>query len=255
MHRCNVISGCVCMWLPLLWFVIGKFNGVEVNPTTLIVEELQRQYASDDVNFQILDVSIDGVDLFHQNLTKSNENVCNYYIHLGVSGSATCFNLETCAYNCNDFRVPDESGNQPSKVCISEDRELNSTLFTNLDLNAMKTSLQRTLSGEMGSPQQTDSADADITADNNNSSNNNTMDGGQGQTDQTDVCISTDPGRFLCNYVYYQTLSHCLKHKAAGDKSTGVFVHVPPVEVLPLKRQVDFVLRLLQWVRNTHAQL
>jgi len=212
------------------------------------VEELKTQHSCDDTTYQILDVSIDGVDAFYQNLEK--DNVCNYFIHLGVSGAATCFNLETCGYNCDDFRVPDESGNQPCKECIVVERELNSSLSTSLNLADMKRKLAKAVDAG--------------TAAGATTGTGNTMDGGQGQTDHTDVCISTDPGRFLCNHVYYRSLSHCLALQNTGtsvgdsdattgglrSRSTALFVHVPPVEVIPLKTQLDFVLRLLQWVKD-----
>jgi pyrrolidone-carboxylate peptidase len=218
---------------------VGKFNGVEINPTTLIVNELKTDPDADTLNttFQILDVSIDGVDSFHKSL--KNADVCNFFIHLGVSGSATCFNLETCGYNCNNFRVPDESGNQPCNECIVGERELNSSLSTALDLTCMKAKLQRL-------------ASSSATGNVSGIDTGNTIDGGQGCTDNTDICISVDPGRFLCNYVYYRSLSYCLELSKSREQkaSTALFVHVPPVAVFPLEVQVDFVKRLLHWVRE-----
>jgi len=39
------------------------------------------------------------------------------------------------------------------------------------------------------------------------------------------VAISNDPGRFVCNYVYYKSLLH---QKSKGSPLNSLFIHVPP---------------------------
>ena len=39
------------------------------------------------------------------------------------------------------------------------------------------------------------------------------------------VVISSDPGRFVCNYVYYKSLLH---QKSKGSPLNSLFIHVPP---------------------------
>ena len=39
------------------------------------------------------------------------------------------------------------------------------------------------------------------------------------------VAISNDPGRFVCNYVYYKSLLH---QKSKGSSLNSLFIHVPP---------------------------
>ncbi|KAM7250638.1 hypothetical protein ACFE04_022521 [Oxalis oulophora] len=56
-----------------------------------------------------------------------------------------------------------------------------------------------------------------------------------------DVTISEDAGRFVCNYVYYQSLRSA-EHK--GNKS--LFVHVPPFSRINEETQLQFIASLLE---------
>ena len=56
-----------------------------------------------------------------------------------------------------------------------------------------------------------------------------------------DVMESYDAGRFVCNYVYYQSLRHALNY---GTKS--LFVHVPLFLIIDQERQLQFVAALLR---------
>ena len=51
------------------------------------------------------------------------------------------------------------------------------------------------------------------------------------------IYISSDPGRFVCNYTYFLSLSHC----TGKDKVLSLFVHVPPFEVLQEDTQLQFL--------------
>ena len=53
--------------------------------------------------------------------------------------------------------------------------------------------------------------------------------------------VSTDPGRYLCNYVYYNSL-------AVLHNPHALFVHVPRVELIPLADQVAAVKALVQLI-------
>ena len=55
---------------------------------------------------------------------------------------------------------------------------------------------------------------------------------------------SEDAGRFVCNYVYYVSLASAAAAAAAGGDATpweAIFVHVPPLAVLPLAAQLAAV--------------
>lgn len=50
------------------------------------------------------------------------------------------------------------------------------------------------------------------------------------------VEVSTDPGRYLCNYIYFSSLS-----KLSGDHFTSLFVHFPPSNVKSTQENLKFV--------------
>ena len=55
-------------------------------------------------------------------------------------------------------------------------------------------------------------------------------------------CVSNDPGRFLCNHVFFQSLRWCAT--CDGTKHC-LFVHVPPFSVVSFKDQYQLILTLL----------
>ena len=150
-------------------------------------------------------------------------------IHFGVnpnqrkynqqSKSGPMFQLEQHAYNEANFRIPDEDGYQPSKQCIEPSLPISHRLSTDLNVGRIKDRLK---------------------------------DKGY------EVGLSGDAGRFVCNYIYYQSLSHCLKLQeemkevvVVEDDDDGptsgeedeihvLFVHVPPFEDIPSETQVAF---------------
>jgi pyroglutamyl-peptidase len=54
------------------------------------------------------------------------------------------------------------------------------------------------------------------------------------------VHASDDAGSYLCNYAYYRAL-----RRLAPEKHVG-FLHVPPIEVLPIEQQHEVLARLLE---------
>ena len=58
--------------------------------------------------------------------------------------------------------------------------------------------------------------------------------------------VSTDPGRFVCNYTYYCSLSKF--HECDGVYS--LFLHVPPFSVVPEAEQFQVVLHLMDTIRK-----
>ena len=50
------------------------------------------------------------------------------------------------------------------------------------------------------------------------------------------IVSSTDPGRYICNLLYYESLY-------AGFQS--LFIHVPPFSAIPKHEQIDLILRIL----------
>ena len=60
-----------------------------------------------------------------------------------------------------------------------------------------------------------------------------------------EVIISTDPGRFLCNFIYYKSLRNSSRD---GGGAIPLFVHVPPVSVVALENQIYFVKALIECI-------
>lgn len=58
--------------------------------------------------------------------------------------------------------------------------------------------------------------------------------------------ISEDPGRYLCNYIYYKSL--------ISSNGNALFVHVPPFDVLAEEEQYRFLIDLLKLL-GTYAQV
>ena len=174
--------------------IVQKFNGVDVNPTQLLIEKLQQKSSKpkpelDDIVLEVLPVAVDKVDKFHENLP--DDGLC--FIHLGVNGSGTSIQLEKVAYNNMDFRCPDESGYTPQKTPIIADEGLDAPLSSILPLDDIANEL-----AEEG----------------------------------FNCTVSEDPGRFLCNYVYYRSLQ---------KQKNSVFIHVPHLTVVDLDTQLECI--------------
>ncbi|MDP6899230.1 MAG: NUDIX domain-containing protein [Candidatus Thalassarchaeaceae archaeon] len=130
------------------------------------------------------------------------ETLPDAVIHLGLKETATQVHLEMCAINESNFRIADNSG-----------RQLSNQLIDQSGLALLHTTVHRP-SLEIFSNQ------------------------------FTDVIISEDCGRFVCNETYYRTLheieSKDLQHRQRA--LPAIFIHLPPIEFVPLSRQMEIVL-------------
>jgi len=54
------------------------------------------------------------------------------------------------------------------------------------------------------------------------------------------VTISPDPGRFVCNWIYFHSL-----HRSHSENTSSLFVHVPPYQTISYERQLEFAIRLI----------
>lgn len=202
--------------LRILLTGFGPFNGVVENPTTYLIQELTDEIANctaglsdSHIQTKLLDVSCDGVDSAICRDTTTNTDSNSYYdlyIHLGVNSSATSICLEQSAYNCKDFRCADNKGYQPQQqsICDACRYDENLNTFINIDDAIVKLN-------ELGY---------------------NGL-----------VSVSTDPGRFLCNYVYYQSLQH---QKLKCKPMLSLFVHVPQFTVIDKSKQLECIKSLLR---------
>jgi len=127
------------------------------------------------------------------------ENRCSdIVVHFGVDSTSDCFKIEKCAYNEADFRCADERGWKPTKQTIDPSKPLGVKTHTLVDVDA----LVRELSLK-GFP----------------------------------VRVSTDPGRFVCNWIFY--------HSLCSVNQKSVFVHIPVFAVIDLETQLSFALTLI----------
>ena len=131
------------------------------------------------------------------------------------------FQLEQNAFNEANFRIPDEDGWTPKKEPIHpfHPKGICHRLSTDLNTKRVKDHLV-----EKG----------------------------------YEVCLSGDAGRFLCNYIYFQSLDATLKLKkgkkgadcgstaADGVQIHALFVHVPPFHDIPRDTQINFTIELLE---------
>lgn len=140
---------------------------------------------------------------------------CPYFIqlvvHVGVSGSAQELTLETQAFNTG-YGSLDITGHLPKDgVCVEGCPE---RLESSIDMRAIC--------------QNVNSCQCDVIS-----------------------CVSTDPGRYLCDFIYYTSL-HI-------DKSRAAFVHVPPLDkpysALQLAQALKLVIiKMLDQVRQNDCK-
>jgi len=216
----------------------GPFKNVPLNPSQMLIEmieenksqlqfELQQEFNSvlvQNIIFKTCAKSVES-ELFkiHSELdikgsSNNDEYVCKnlIYIHIGVHNASNKFNLEKQAYNEADFGCADESGFQPRKCAIESTNEKcrkGSILRTDLDLVTLSKSL----------------------------SSNGV---------QFPVQISSDPGRFVCNYTYYKSLSYSNQLRRQISVNSPqihvLFLHIPPIHSIPITQQYHFLKTLLQ---------
>lgn len=197
----------------------GSFGDVKNNPTeALISQSLSSLHDTNSstvtYHTSVIMVSRQHVDAWMQETFQTlvdearvaGENLV--CIHLGVSETSSEIRLERYAYNECDFRIPDVTGGQPRHVaiCGSED--------------------------ECGQRVETALAVMDIAQ---------ALTGGS-----VDCLVSEDPGRYVCNYLYYRSLMGCRENTSPEMEVKSLFVHVP--NCLALDELKAHVLALIQHI-------
>jgi len=147
---------------------------------------------------RISHVSMSGVDQVLEDMSLCDEpENDSFWIHLGVDSKSTCMRLELYGYNECTFRISDQDGNKPNKQKINSNMALQHSICSRLDLSKLKSSMET-----VGA-----------------------------------VCYSRDPGRYICNYIYYSSLS---VHRYV------VFIHVPLFSVISLEQQQAMLRNMFQ---------
>lgn len=203
----------------------GPFGDVHENPTTIIVKKLCAFLKQERGDWEalakliddciILETSTQGVKKICEQLqngsTKESSDGTSRKIllHLGVDESSKCFKLEACAYNQATFRIPDVRGYRPFNESIFEEEQYAACLRTSLDVEHL----------------------AQVMTE---------------RFPSIATKVSTDPGRYVCNYVYCSTLQHFGNSSSRGDCCSSLFLHVPPFDVVPEEQQLEYVASLLE---------
>ncbi|XP_028781974.1 uncharacterized protein LOC114756970 [Neltuma alba] len=197
-----------------------KFQGVADNPTETIVNKLKDYVEKRGLpagvtlgSCTVLEAAGEGeLPQLNQTLESgiSKDAASNAHIvwlHLGVNSGALKFAIERQAVNEATFRCPDELGWQPQQVpIVPEDGGISRTRETSMPVEAIFKFLKK---------------------------------------EAFDVIISDDAGRFVCNYVYYNSLRFAEQH---GNKS--LFVHVPLFSRIDEETQMRFTASLLDAIAS-----
>jgi pyroglutamyl-peptidase len=167
-------------------------------------------------------------------------------LHLGVNYRGKSFQIERYAYNDATFRIPDESGYQPTGECLLPEERKKKLGFR------METTLKvGDLCNDMIERGFTNNDDQSTAAGGKTNKKGNKV-----------VVVSTDPGRFVCNYTYCYGLDKCNAFNETSplnDSNSSsnqrprlhtLFLHVPPFKREPEERQLDFVAQLMDAIRN-----
>lgn len=181
--------------------------------TEQIINHFKSQNSDVADEYVVLRVATEDVQLFCSNYHGPADVV---FIHLGVSGEATTVCLEECAYNNMTFRAPDEAGYQPQQESIDTHCDFDSCLKSDLPLAGISAQVAMIHEAASGSPRPV-------------------------------IAISSDPGRFLCNYIYYHSLQ---SFAMQGRLKHCVFVHVPLLDVMPLQTQIQLVSLCVSSIRD-----
>lgn len=196
----------------------GVFAGVTKNPTEDIISSLDRWDTEGfSLTTKVLICSVDSVQNFMSDLSETLPTIADcddvILVHLGVDTGSKSIKLETMGFNNMTFRVPDEGGYQPNSVSILGDETFDAPIESGLNICKLCEQLS---------------------------------------SREWNVESSADPGRFLCNYIYYRSLCLSMARREKAGKSDergtchSLFIHVPTVAVVSLQDQIMFVKRAVE---------
>jgi pyroglutamyl-peptidase len=201
----------------------GPFGALRDNPTAVIVRNLQSflertketaHLASLIDDCILLETSVQDVnrvcDRLQMDFFKGGDNDeppprSRILLHLGVDEKSHLFKLESCAYNESTFRIPDQQGYQPRNISIFEEQEYKSCLRTSLNVDELAKTMTK-------------------------------------RFPQVTTQVSTDPGRYVCNYIYCSSL---VRFGKVDSNACSLFLHVPQFAIVREEQQLEYVAALL----------
>jgi len=162
----------------------GPFASHTVNSSWVAVQEMDRTGGlGDDVNLVVQEIPV-----AYEIVKERIPNLWTNYqpklvVHVGVSGIAKELTLEQMAHN-DGYDKLDVRGCVPSAQCCRLDVAAPSCLVSAIDMSRVCEAVKKSGCG-------------------------------------VDAVLSFDPGRYLCDFIYYTSLS--------VDRTRSAFIHVPPL--------------------------
>eukprot|EP00891_Asterochloris_glomerata_P006491 jgi/Astpho2/6491/Aster-06953 len=192
----------------------GEFHKVPpgTNPSEILATALEREWpkllAHRAVlhSCTVLTVAAEAVKAWLADIAQQLQGERDVILlHFGLDNEATCIKLEKQAKNEATFRVPDQAGWQPTSQTIIDRLGIDSRSRTDLPIDVCCDALK--------------------------------LEGYRCQQ-------SLDPGLFVCNFIYYNSMALARQNWQEGWHS--LFVHVPPVSVVDTEDQFQFGLALVR---------
>jgi pyroglutamyl-peptidase len=188
------------------------FGGHQVNPTQLLAEHFS-EHKVEGVETAVIEVAAKEADAYIEKIrTAIGESKDKKVLNLHFGvGPNKVYHLEQCSYNNKDFGIPDNHGYKPLNEKICPNEALDHPIYSKLDLKALEQQLS-----------------ADFK-----------------------VALSLDPGRYLCNYIYFKS-SHDLS--TPNENVYSLFVHFPDLSISPHETNVKFVQKLLHLLLKSQSK-
>lgn len=213
----------------------GPFRGVPINPSMVLIQELKdhldQTYPdfSESIELEVREIETSALAAKRHILDLSTRLLDTrkriIFLHLGVNYIGTGFQLEKCAYNDASFRIPDEQGAQFNKEKVVDPFPFGLRVDTFMDVEAM-------------------------------------VDHQTHHYPSVKTKLSTDPGRFVCNYLYCNSLTQLTQDNGESEiqRKTNdalapknfeytrecLFVHIPPFAVVSKEIQLEYISILMQ---------
>lgn len=219
----------------LVLTAFGPFGGVDENPSNILIQELpsfleeKQQHHQSTKNSKpwkaqvkdriqdmvIVETSAEGAAAAMEELAlnisqkmQDGNKTKVFCLHLGVNVFGTGYHLEQCAYNDATFRIPDQRGYQPQKESILPSAPLGTPCDTSCNVSDLVEQLSKAFPA-------------------------------------VESKVSTDPGRFVCNYLYYTSLHKVQKELPKIVEGT-LFLHIPSFDKIPKEIQLEYLAELMR---------
>ena len=178
----------------------SSFPGVPINPCEEVLQWIETTYARTDIVICLLPVSF----------SRSAQILADYIrevspaavIELGVSSRTADVRLESTGYNARTANIPDVDGIHCITQVIDKTVPYDFGKRTSWPLDELSKHLQ--------------------------------------ENSKIDVVISVDPGRYVCNSLYWETL-----HRF--PKIPSIFVHIPPIDDTNRSPVIQTIGVLVDW--------